>query len=75
MLKTQIHLDTHLQTETHAHTPTHPPKGSDQPSQRHWEQFLRKAFPAAAAQSLQSCLTLCDPMDRSPPGSSVHGIP
>ena len=26
------------------------------------------------AKSLQSCLTLCDPMDRSPPGSSVHGI-
>ena len=24
--------------------------------------------------SLQSCLTLCDPMDSSPPGSSVHGI-
>ena len=24
--------------------------------------------------SLQSCMTLCDPMDRSPPGSSVHGI-
>ena len=23
---------------------------------------------------LQSCLTLCDPMDCSPPGSSVHGI-
>ena len=22
----------------------------------------------------QSCLTLCDPMDYSPPGSSVHGI-
>ena len=22
----------------------------------------------------QSCLTLCDPMDRSPPGSSIHGI-
>ena len=22
----------------------------------------------------QSCPTLCDPMDRSPPGSSVHGI-
>ena len=21
-----------------------------------------------------SCLTLCDPMDYSPPGSSVHGI-
>ena len=26
------------------------------------------------AQSLQSCLTLCDPMDCSLPGSSVHGI-
>ena len=25
---------------------------------------------AAAAKSLQSCLTLCDPMDSSPPGSS-----
>ena len=25
-------------------------------------------------QSLQSCLTLCDPMDHGPPGSSVHGI-
>ena len=24
--------------------------------------------------SLQSCPTLCDPMDYSPPGSSVHGI-
>ena len=22
----------------------------------------------------QSCLTLCNPMDCSPPGSSVHGI-
>ena len=27
------------------------------------------------AQLLQSCLTLCNPMDCSPPGSSVHGIP
>ena len=26
------------------------------------------------AKSIQSCLTLCDPMDCSPPGSSVHGI-
>ena len=28
----------------------------------------------AAAKSLQSCLTLCDPIDGSPPGSSVPGI-
>ena len=26
------------------------------------------------AKSLQSCPTLCYPMDSSPPGSSVHGI-
>ena len=30
-------------------------------------------FPAAA-KSLQSCSTLCDPMDCSLPGSSIHGI-
>ena len=29
---------------------------------------------AAAAKSLQSCLTLCDPIDDSPPGSPVPGI-
>ena len=32
------------------------------------------AAAAAAAKSLQSCPTLCDPMDCSLPGSSVHGI-
>ena len=31
------------------------------------------AAAAAAAASLQSCPTLCDPMDSSPPGSPVHG--
>ena len=30
--------------------------------------------PAAAAKSLQSCLTLCDPIDSSPPGFPVPGI-
>ena len=29
---------------------------------------------AAAAKLLQSCLTLCDPRDGSPPGSPVPGI-
>ena len=28
----------------------------------------------AAAKSLQSCLTLCDPIDSSPPGSPIAGI-
>ena len=29
---------------------------------------------AAAAKSLQLCLTLCDPIDSSPPGSPISGI-
>ena len=39
---------------------------------------LIKGFPgdtaAAAAKSLQSCPTLCDPVDGSPRGSPVPGI-
>ena len=31
-------------------------------------------YAAAAAKSFQSCPTLCDPMDGSPPGSTVPGI-
>ena len=34
-----------------------------------WEGFL-----ATAAKSLQSCQTLCDPIDGSPPGSPIPGI-
>ena len=52
-----------------------------QPMRRHYqpegllsssENSLRTA--AAATKSLQSCLTLCDPIDGSPPGFSVPGI-
>ena len=41
-----------------------------------WKILLTEepAAAAAAAKSLQSCPTLCDPIDGSPPGSSVHGI-
>ena len=31
-------------------------------------------FHASESEADQSCPTLCDPMDCSPPGSSVHGI-
>ena len=31
-------------------------------------------YAAAAAKSLHSCLTLCDPIDGSPPGSPIPGI-
>ena len=46
-----------------------------------WDQLLvlllrrrSHAHPCMHAQSLQSCLTLCDSMDCSPPCSCVHGI-
>ena len=29
---------------------------------------------SAAAKPLRLCPTLCDPIDGSPPGSSIHGI-
>ena len=34
----------------------------------------QKTAVAAAAASLQSCPTLCDPIDGSPPGSPIPGI-
>ena len=37
--------------------------------------MVRDQYAAAAvAKSLQSCPTLCDPIDGNPPGSSIHGI-
>ena len=36
--------------------------------------LLKLVGAAAAAKSLQSCPTLCDPIDGSPPGSPVPGI-
>ena len=42
-----------------------------------WESQAKSLHPAAAtaaAKSLQSCPTLCDPIDGSPPGSPIPGI-
>ena len=36
--------------------------------------FVSTATADAAAKSLQSCLTLCNPIDGGPPGSPVPGI-
>ena len=36
--------------------------------------FFMVCYAAAAAKSLQSCLTLCNPIDGSPPGSPGPGI-
>ena len=35
---------------------------------------FKYAVAASAAKSLQSCPTLCDPIDSSPPGFSVPGV-
>ena len=39
-----------------------------------WNGTEQSTAAAAAAKSLQSCLTLCDPIDGSPSGSPVLGI-
>ena len=39
-----------------------------------WKESYDQPAAAAAAKSLQSCLTLCDPRDGSPPGSTTPGI-
>ena len=51
----------HIHTHTYTHTPPY---------------IFQGLFPfaAAAAKSLQSCPTLCDPIDGSPPGSTIPGI-
>ena len=36
--------------------------------------YCIRGYTAAAAKSLQSCPTLCNPLDSSPPGSAVPGI-
>ena len=36
--------------------------------------MLAAAAAATAAKSLQSCLTLCDTIDGSPPGAPIPGI-
>ena len=44
--------------------------------QEHWSglPFPSPMHACMHAKSLQSCLTLCDPMDSIPPGFSVHRI-
>ena len=55
------HTHTHTHTHTHSHTHTHPT-------------VMKDTAAAAANKSLQSCPTLCDPIDDSLPGSPVPGI-
>ena len=39
-----------------------------------WDFETKQVKTAAAAKLLQSCLTLCNPIDGSPPGSPIPGI-
>ena len=50
------------------------PLQADSLSLSQWGSPFGAAAAAAAAKSLQSCPTLCDPIDSSPLGSSVPGI-
>ena len=36
--------------------------------------WVDEKFLESESEVAQSCLTLCDPVDCSPPGSSIHGI-
>ena len=58
---------------------THMPKNTFRPLPHTIHRYQLKVnldlnAAAAAAKSLQSCPTLCNPIDDSPPGSSVHVI-
>ena len=54
-------------------------RGSSQPRDQTWVSCIAGRFfmvwaTRVAAKSLQSCPSLCDPIDRSPPGFSIPGI-
>ena len=49
-------------------------KGTTEDEMVGWHHRLNGHAAAAAAKSLQSCPTLCDPIDCLLPGSSVSGI-
>ena len=49
-------------------------RGTDNQIQMKWKGGLGYSWLVKASVIAQLCLTLCDPMDCSPPHSSVHGI-
>jgi len=48
--------------------------GEEQQLEKNLRPRMRRNSYHAAAKLLQLCLTLCDPIDGSPPGSPVPGI-
>ena len=59
--------------QPHRRQPTRLPQSLGFSRQEHWS-GLPLPSPMHESEVAQSCLTLSDPMDCSPPGSSVHGI-
>ena len=53
---------------------SHRPWGMAKKIQKEKDTVMLVHHAAAAAKSLQSCPTLCDPIDGSPPGSAIPGI-
>ena len=66
MFKNEARTHTHTHTHTSAHTHTH--------TSVHMHTCADAKDAAAAAKSLQSCPTLCDPIDSSPPDSPSLGF-
>ena len=74
----------HTHTHTHIYTYIHTYKRILFSYKKEWNSVIFNnvdeprgyyaAAAAAAAKSLQSCPTLCDPIDGSPPGSPIPGI-
>ena len=60
----------------HRRQPTRLPRPWDSPGKNTGVgcHFLQRMKVKSESEVVQSCPTLCDPMDCSPPGSSVHGI-
>ena len=72
-MKVALYWPECMQT-THKLVPLRQPKYDLQWSRTETYYMLLQDITAAAAASLQSCLTLCHPIDSSPLGSSVPGI-
>ena len=75
----QSHPHTHTHTQLYTHQSNHVSFDPDEYFCPEKEMISNCCFcfcfsACMHARLLQSCLTLCDPMDHSPPGSSVCGI-
>ena len=66
----------HFNTYTHVHT--HTCMITHHADTHNWNKTFTKQWVTitmwSESEVTQSCPTLCDPMDCSPPGSSIHGI-